>query len=91
MWQLPLDRRYRKELDSEVADIKNVGGVNAGAITAALFLEEFVGGIPWAHIDMCGTAYAAADVAWRSKGATGYGARLLIDVLTSFKRPSQPH
>ena len=55
VWQFPLDRRLRKELDSEVADLKNVGGVNAGQITAALFLEEFVAGIPWAHIDIAGT------------------------------------
>jgi leucyl aminopeptidase len=90
VWQLPLDHRLHSDLDSEVADLKNLGGVNAGSITAALFLEEFVGGIPWVHIDMCGTAYAAADLAWRSKGMTGYGARLLIDVLTSFKRLPRP-
>jgi leucyl aminopeptidase len=91
VWELPLDRRLRKELDSDVADLKNVGGVNAGSITAALFLEEFVGGIPWVHIDMCGTAYSASDDSWRSKGMTGYGARLLIELFTSFKKPSALH
>ncbi|MGE6757798.1 leucyl aminopeptidase [Corallococcus interemptor] len=85
VWQLPLDRRLRQELESEVADLKNVGGENAGAITAGLFLEEFVGGLPWAHIDMAGTARAERDNAWRSKGATGYGTRLLIDFLLGFK------
>ncbi|RKH71975.1 leucyl aminopeptidase [Corallococcus interemptor] len=85
VWQLPLDRRLRPELESEVADLKNVGGENAGAITAGLFLEEFVGGLPWAHIDMAGTARAERDNAWRSKGATGYGTRLLIDFLMGFK------
>ncbi|GMU03808.1 leucyl aminopeptidase [Corallococcus caeni] len=84
VWQLPLDRRLRPELESEVADMKNVGGENAGAITAALFLEEFVDGLPWAHIDMAGTARAERDHAWRSKGATGYGTRLLIDFLVGF-------
>ncbi|NOK13642.1 leucyl aminopeptidase [Corallococcus exercitus] len=84
VWQLPLDRRLRPELESEVADMKNVGGENAGAITAALFLEEFVDGLPWAHIDMAGTARAERDNAWRSKGATGYGTRLLIDFLVGF-------
>ncbi|NOK16699.1 leucyl aminopeptidase [Corallococcus carmarthensis] len=84
VWQLPLDRRLRQELESEVADMKNVGGDNAGAITAALFLEEFVDGLPWAHIDMAGTARAERDNAWRSKGATGYGTRLLIDFLMGF-------
>ncbi|RKG71197.1 leucyl aminopeptidase [Corallococcus sp. CA054B] len=85
VWQLPLDRRLRQELESEVADMKNVGGDNAGAITAGLFLEEFVAGLPWAHIDMAGTARAERDNAWRSKGATGYGTRLLIDFIMGFQ------
>lgn len=51
VWRLPLDRRYRSQLDSEVADIKNLGGEYAGAITAALFLAEWVGDVPWAHLD----------------------------------------
>ncbi|NOK33265.1 leucyl aminopeptidase [Corallococcus exercitus] len=89
VWQLPLDRRLRPELESEVADMKNVGGDNAGAITAALFLEEFVDGLPWAHIDMAGTARAERDNAWRSKGATGYGTRLLIDFLMGFTPPRE--
>jgi leucyl aminopeptidase len=87
VWQLPLDRRYRRELDSEIADMKNVGGENAGAITAALFLQEFVADLPWAHIDIAGTARSETDESWRSKGATGYGARLLIDLLTRFAPP----
>ncbi len=84
LWELPLIKRYRKELDSEIADLKNVGGENAGAITAGLFLEEFVDGIPWAHIDIAGTARVDADETWRPKGPTGFGARLLVDALTSF-------
>jgi leucyl aminopeptidase len=87
VWQFPLDRRMRGELDSEVADLKNIGGVNAGQITAALFLEEFVGGIPWAHIDIAGTSRVDADKGWRSKGATGFGARLLIELARSFRPP----
>jgi leucyl aminopeptidase len=90
VWQLPLDRRYRKELDSEMADLKNVGGENAGAITAALFLDEFVGGVPWAHLDIAGTAQIDADDGWRAKGATGFGTRLLIDFLANFTPPRQP-
>ncbi|RKH47820.1 leucyl aminopeptidase [Corallococcus llansteffanensis] len=89
VWQFPLDRRLRKELDSEVADLKNVGGVNAGQITAALFLEEFVAGIPWAHIDMAGTSRVETDKSWRSKGATGYGTRLLIEFLLAFSAPRE--
>ena len=88
VWQLPLDRRYREELESEIADLKNVGGDNAGAITAGLFLEEFVDGVPWAHVDMAGTARAERDNSWRSKGATGYGARLLVDFLLNFTPPA---
>jgi leucyl aminopeptidase len=84
VWQFPLDERLRGELDSEVADLKNIGGVNAGQITAALFLEEFVAGVPWAHIDIAGTSRIDGDKSWRSKGATGFGARLLIELVRSF-------
>jgi leucyl aminopeptidase len=92
LWQLPLERRYRKELDSDIADLKNVGGVDAGAITAGLFLEEFVDGLPWAHIDIAGTANLDAGDSWRSAGATGFGARLLIDFLMEFAPPrTQTH
>jgi leucyl aminopeptidase len=87
VWQLPLARRHRKELDSGMADLKNVGGEDAGAITAALFLEEFVAGVPWTHLDIAGTAQIDADDAWRSKGATGFGARLLIEFLLNFTPP----
>lgn len=89
VWQLPLDRRYRSELDSEIADLKNVGGDDAGAITAALFLEEFVGDVPWAHIDIAGTSRVDRDESWRSKGATGFGARLLIELLMHFAPPQE--
>jgi leucyl aminopeptidase len=70
------------ELD--VADIKNLGGANAGAITAALFLEEFVDGRPWAHIDIAGTAQNDEDVSWRPPGCTGFGARLLTEFALTF-------
>ena len=84
MWQLPLERKYRKQLDSEVADISNLGGSFAGSTTAALFLAEFVGETPWAHIDIAGTMQTDTDEAWRSKGATGYGARLLTELARDF-------
>ena len=89
VWQLPLDRRYRKELDSEIADLKNIGGENAGAITAALFLEEFVGKLPWAHLDIAGTARVESDESWRPKGSTGFGARLLIDLMLNFSKQAK--
>jgi len=84
VWQLPLERRYRGQLDSAVADIKNLGGANAGAITAALFLEEFVDGRPWAHLDIAGTAQNDEDVSWRPPGCTGFGARLLTEFALTF-------
>lgn len=80
VWRLPLDRRYRSWMESEVADIKNLGGEFAGAITAALFLAEWVGDVPWAHLDIAGPMRSEKDDAWRTKGATGYGARLLAEV-----------
>jgi leucyl aminopeptidase len=88
IWPLPLERkRYRKLLDSDVADVKNVGGPYGGAITAAVFLSEFVGETPWAHLDIAGPMKVDADEAWRSKGATGFGTRLLIELATSFAKP----
>jgi leucyl aminopeptidase len=87
VWQLPLDRRYRKQLDSDIADIKNMGGINAGAITAALFLAEFVGGVPWAHLDIAGTAQNDSAALWRPAGCTGFGARLLLELATAFTPP----
>jgi leucyl aminopeptidase len=90
VWELPLDRRYRPWMDSDVADIKNLGGDFAGAITAALFLEEFVGDTPWAHLDIAGTAQVNSDDSWRAQGCSGYGARLLAELATNFAPPRAP-
>jgi len=87
VWELPLERRYRKELDSTVADLKNLGGANAGAITAGLFLAEFVGGLPWAHVDIAGTAQSTGDAGWQTAGCSGFGARLLTQLATDFVGP----
>jgi leucyl aminopeptidase len=65
--------------------MRNIGGDNAGQIVAGLFLEEFVGSTPWAHIDIAGTMQATADDSWRSRGAIGFGTRLLIDLALGFK------
>ena len=86
VWQLPLEKNYRKLLDSNVADMKNVGGPYGGAILAALFLNEFVGDVPWAHLDIAGTMEVPADDGWQSRGATGFGTRLLIDLALNFSR-----
>jgi leucyl aminopeptidase len=89
IWQLPLAaKRYRKLLDSVVADMKNIGGPYGGSITASIFLSEFVGDIPWAHIDMAGPMMVAADDGIYAKGATGFGTRLLIDLAANFTPPS---
>jgi leucyl aminopeptidase len=86
VWQLPMERAYRPLLDSSIADIKNLGGENAGTITAALFLDEFTAGIPFAHLDICGPMMVTHDDSWRSTGATGFGARLLAQLATDFRR-----
>lgn len=88
VWQLPLERkRYRKLLDSDIADLKNVGGPYGGAITAAVFLSEFVGDTPWAHLDIAGPMKVDADESWRPKGATGFGTRLLAELAAGFTPP----
>lgn len=87
VWELPLAKRYRKQLDSTVADIKNLGGANAGSITAGLFLVEFVDDKPWAHIDIAGVADNESDASWRPPGCTGFGARLLAELAIAFTAP----
>lgn len=82
LWQLPLVREYRDDLKSSVADLKNVGGGGeGGTIVAALFLGEFVDGVPWAHLDIAGPAFAEKEQAIAPRGATGYGVRLLVEYL----------
>ncbi|MDN3445503.1 leucyl aminopeptidase [Microbacterium sp. APC 3901] len=88
LWRMPLEQKYRSQLDSDIADIANLGGPYAGATTAALFLEHFVDDTPWAHIDIAGTMQSDGDDAWRSKGATGFGARLLLDTAAGFRSGS---
>ena len=78
LWQLPLVADYRDDIKSAVADLKNVGGGNAGSITAALFLQEFVDGRPWVHFDIAGPAFADKESAYSPKGGTGFGVRTLL-------------
>ncbi|MGH9183459.1 MAG: leucyl aminopeptidase [Acidimicrobiales bacterium] len=90
-WPLPLPARYRKQLDSEVADIKNVTDSRfGGALTAGLFLAEFVGEVPWAHLDIAGPSYADEDDGPTAKGATGVGVRTLLELLACFEAPGPP-
>jgi leucyl aminopeptidase len=80
IWQLPLVPEYREDLKSSVADLKNVGG-EAGTIVAALFLQEFVDGAPWAHLDIAGPAFTEKDLPLAGRGGTGFGVRLLVQYL----------
>jgi leucyl aminopeptidase len=80
-WQLPLDEEYTKQIKSDIADIKNVGGKKAGTITAAAFLKEFAEETPWAHLDIAGTAWGDPATAYRSKGPTGIAVRTLIEFI----------
>jgi len=77
-WRLPLPDDYHKELESDVADLKNVGERWGGAITAALFLREFVDGRPWAHLDIAGPARFEAEDGYLAKGSTGAAVRTLL-------------
>lgn len=78
-WPLPLWKEYREQLDSTVADLQNIGGRPAGAITAAAFLKEFVGEVPWAHLDIAGTAYGEGKLSYQRKGGAGVPTRLLVE------------
>jgi leucyl aminopeptidase len=80
-WRLPLPEEYRKELDSEVADLKNIGDRWGGALTAGLFLQEFVDGRPWAHLDIAGPARRDSEDDYIGKGASGAAVRTLLSWL----------
>lgn len=87
VWRLPMTGDYKKAIKSEVADICNIGDgrIKAGAITAAHFLQHFVGNTPWAHLDIAGTAFDVPNIAYFRSGATGAGVRLLIGVVMDWK------
>lgn len=76
-WRMPLGDAYDKQIKSDIADMKNVGGRPGGSITAAQFIQRFVQGRPWAHLDIAGTAWSSKDLPTAPKGATAYGVRLL--------------
>ena len=82
LWQLPLDEDYRKPIRSEIADVKNVGNRWGGAITAAKFLQEFVEDTPWVHLDIAGVDLDHDGRPFASKGATGFGVRTLVELLS---------
>jgi leucyl aminopeptidase len=79
-WPMPLFPEYAEQLRSEIADMMNTGGRPAGSCTAAMFLKEFTGGLPWAHLDIAGTAWAEEAKPWQPKGATGVAVRTLAEL-----------
>ena len=84
VWRMPLQSEYKELLKSHIADIKNIsGGRWGGAITAALFLEEFVDNVNWVHLDIAGPAYNEKDTPLGVQGGAGFGVRLLLHYLTS--------
>ena len=87
LWRLPLAPEYRSQLKSSVADLKNVGGGRmGGAITAALFLQEFTGGLPWAHLDIAGPAFGDKDSGHLTKGGVGFGVRTVLGYLARMQK-----
>jgi len=86
VWRLPLPEDYRSQLDSPIADLKNIGaGRYGGTLTAGLFLEEFVpDGTPWVHLDIAGPAFASDGDAETPRGGTGFGVRTLLELLAGW-------
>ena len=85
---MPMHDHYAQLLKSDVADIKNIGGKEAGSITAAKFLEHFVA-YPWIHLDIAGPAFIHSEKPYRPKGGTGFGVRLLVDFLRDYAHPKK--
>ena len=91
VWPLPLPDEYRRLIDSEVADVKNIGSDRwGGALTAGLFLREFVASVPWVHLDIAGPARSTEDEGYVRKGGTGWGVRTLLELLATCRPPSGP-
>ncbi|HUD16773.1 MAG TPA: M17 family metallopeptidase, partial [Acidimicrobiales bacterium] len=89
LWPLPLPDDYRSHIESEIADMRNVGRPGqAGATSAAMLLREFVGEVPWAHLDIAGPARSDENQRYLSKGGTGFGVRTLVALITSDSFPA---
>jgi leucyl aminopeptidase len=83
LWELPVGDEYDEMVKSDVAVVKNSAGREGGACTAASFLKTWVEEVPWAHLDIAGTAWTTKDQAYLEKGATGFGVRLIVEALSA--------
>lgn len=88
MWEMPLEKRYRSLVESDVADLRNIATSRyGGSLTAGLFLQEFVGKTPWAHLDIAGPAFAERPMSsYIGKGGTGHGVRTLIEFVEKYEK-----
>jgi leucyl aminopeptidase len=84
MWRLPVDAEYQELIKSEIADIKNTGGRWGGAVSAAMFLKEFVEDTPWIHLDIAGTAWIEDSKSWIAKGPSGIAVRSIVELAKLF-------
>jgi leucyl aminopeptidase len=84
LWRMPLDDAYDKQIKSDIADMKNIGGRPAGSVTAAQFIKRFVNDKPWAHLDIAGMAWSTKDAPTVPKGATAFGVRLLDRLVAEY-------
>lgn len=84
MWRMPLDPEYQEQIRSNIADIMNTGGRWGGAVTAAMFLKEFVEDTPWIHLDIAGTAWMEENKSWIAKGPSGLPVRTLVEFVRDY-------
>ena len=84
VWSMPLDTEYDKMINTEIADMKNIGGMGAGSITAACFLQRHVKNTPWAHLDIAGVTWLNNSTKTSPTGASGWGVKLLFDLTRNF-------
>ena len=91
VWRMPLGKAYHQQLKSHIADMKNIGGPAGGSITAACFLERFIEATPWAHLDIAGKAWADKSTTTVPKGGSGYGVRLLSQMVDDWQPVKLDH
>jgi leucyl aminopeptidase len=84
MWRLPVDQEYQEMIKSGIADIVNSGGRWGGAVTAAMFLKEFVDDTPWIHLDIAGVAWMEENKSWIAKGPSGVAVRSLVEFVREY-------